>query len=191
MVCPYYSSLMPTIPTRIFLTKGVGRHKEKLASFEQALRAAGIEKYNIVNVSSIMPPGAKVISREKAIPKLVQGQILYCVLSRASTNEPNRLLSASIGLAVPADPSAYGYISEHHAFGQKERVSGDYAEDLAAMMLGSTLGIELDLDQSYDERREIYRVSDGIVRTTSTTQSAVADKTGLWTTVLAAAVLLE
>jgi arginine decarboxylase len=112
-------------------------------------------------------------------------------MSRASTNEPNRLLSASIGMAVPADPSAYGYISEHHSFGQKERVSGDYAEDLAAMMLASTLGIELDLDQSYDDRREIYRVSDGIVRTTSITQSAVADKTGLWTTVLAAAVLLE
>ena len=191
MVSPYYLSPMPTIPTRIFLTKGVGRHKEKLASFEQALRAAGIEKYNIVNVSSILPPGAKILSREKALPSLVQGQILYCVLSRASTNEPNRLLSASIGMAVPADPSAYGYISEHHSFGQKERVSGDYAEDLAAMMLASTLGIELDLDQSYDERREIYRVSDGIVRTTSITQSAVADKTGLWTTVLAAAVLLE
>ena len=191
MVYPYYFSIMPTVPTRIFLTKGVGRHKEKLASFEQALRAAGIEKYNIVNVSSILPPGGKVISRDKALPLLIQGQILYCVLSRASTNEPNRLLSASIGLAVPADPSAYGYISEHHSFGQKERVSGDYAEDLAAMMLASTLGIELDLDQSYDERREIYRVSDGIVRTTSITQSAVADKTGLWTTVLAAAVLLE
>ena len=146
---------------------------------------------SLTALPSILPPGAKVISREKAIPTLVQGQILYCVLSRASTNEPNRLLSASIGMAIPADSSAYGYISEHHSFGQKERVSGDYAEDLAAMMLASTLGIELDLDQSYDERREIYRVSDGIVRTTSITQSAVADKTGLWTTVLAAAVLLE
>jgi arginine decarboxylase len=171
---------MATVPTKVFLTKGVGRHREKLASFEQALRAAGIEKFNIVNVSSILPPKAKVVSRDRALPNLVPGQILYCVMSRASTNEPNRLLSAS-----------YGYISEHHAFGQKERVSGDYAEDLAAMMLASTLGIELDLDQSYDERRELYRVSDRIVRTTSITQSAVADKTGLWTTVLAAAVLLE
>jgi arginine decarboxylase len=179
------------IPKKVFLTKGVGKHKEKLASFELALRMAKIEKYNIVNVSSILPPKVKVVARNRTVKELSPGQILYCVISRAQTNEPNRLVSASIGVAIPADDKAYGYISEHHAFGQTERVAGDYAEDLAASMLASTLGIPFDPDQAYDERRGLFLMSKKIVRTRSMTQSTVADKKGLWTTVLAAAVLLE
>ncbi len=182
---------MPIMPRKVFLTKGVGRHKEKLASFELALRMAKIERYNIVNVSSILPPNVKLTARERAIAELQTGQILYCVMSRAQTNEPNRLMSASIGVAIPADRQAYGYISEHHAFGQTEHVADDYAEDLAASMLASTLGISFDPDQAYDERRDIFLMSKKIVRTRSITQSARADKRGLWTTVLAAAVLLD
>jgi arginine decarboxylase len=182
---------MAVVPRRVFLTKGVGRHREKLASFELALRMAKIEKYNIVRVSSILPPRARIVARERAIKDLRPGQILYCVVSSTASNEPNRLLSASIGVAIPADRNTYGYISEHHAFGQTERVAGDYAEDLAATMLASTLGIEFDIDQAYDERREIYMMSKKIVRTMSATQSTRADKTGQWTTVVAAAVLLD
>jgi arginine decarboxylase len=168
-----------------------GKHKERLASFELALRKAGIEKYNIVDVSSIIPPRTKVVQRDKVLDELIPGQILHCVMSRVETNEPNRLMSASIGLAIPTDRNAYGYISEHHAFGQTEKVAGDYTEDLAASMLASTLGIEFDPDQDYDERREIYRISKKIVRTSAITQSALADKSGLWTTAIAVAVLLE
>jgi arginine decarboxylase len=179
------------VPTRVFLTKGVGKHQEKLASFELALRKAGIEKFNLVNISSIVPPRAKVVSREKGLAGMVPGQIVHCVMSRVDTNEPNRLISASIGLAIPADKNTYGYISEHHAFGKTERVARDYTEDLAATMLASTLGIDFDPEQDYDERREIYRLSKKIVRTTSICQSAQADKHGWWTTALAAAVLVE
>ena len=182
---------MPIVPKKVFLTKGVGVHKEKLASFELALRKAEIAMYNIVKVSSILPPGASLIPREKGVTELSPGQILFCVVSRAETNEPNRLLSASIGVAVPSDANAYGYISEHHAFGMTEKVADDYTEDLAASMLASTLGIEFDPDQAYDERRDLYHMSKKIVRTRSITQSARADKNGRWTTVVAAAVLLD
>jgi len=182
---------MPTVPKRVFFTKGVGIHREKLASFELALRMAKIEKYNIVNVSSILPPNAKIIPREKALKLLMPGQILYCVVARAETNEPNRLLSASIGVAIPAERDQYGYISEHHAFGQTEHDAGDYAEDLAASMLASTLGIPFDPDQAYNARKDIFLMSKKIVRTRSITQSARADKRGLWTTVMAAAVLID
>jgi arginine decarboxylase len=150
---------MPVVPTRVFLTKGVGKHKEKLASFELALRMAEIEKYNIVAVSSILPPGVKVIPKTQALAGLSPGQILFCVMSRIETNEPNRLMSASVGLAMPADQHAYGYISEHMAFGQTEKTAGDYAEDLAASMLATTLGIEFNPEEDYNARREIYMMS--------------------------------
>ncbi|MCD6237506.1 MAG: pyruvoyl-dependent arginine decarboxylase, partial [Thermoplasmata archaeon] len=67
------------IPEAVFFTRGVGRHKEKLQSFEMALRDAGIAKFNIVRVSSILPPNCKLISREEGLKRLKPGQIIYCV----------------------------------------------------------------------------------------------------------------
>ena len=178
------------IPTKVFFTKGVGVHREKLASFELALRDAGIQHCNLVNVSSIFPPHCKIISKKEGLKLLKPGQVTFVVMARNQTNEPNRLLAASVGLALPADPDTYGYLSEHHSFGQTEQKAGDYAEDLAAEMLASTLGVEFDPDKSYDEKREIWKISDKIVKTRSITQSAKADKNGRWTSVVAAAVFI-
>ena len=147
------------IPTKVFLTKGVGIHKDKLISFEMALRNAGVEKLNLVFVSSILPPNCKLITREEGLKLINPGQITFCVFSRNETNEANRLISAAIGLAMPKDCGHYGYISEHHAFGQKAESSGEYAEDLAATMLATTLGIEFNSEQAWDEREQVYKAS--------------------------------
>jgi arginine decarboxylase len=113
------------VPKEVFFTKGVGRHKHKLESFELALRSAGIEKQNLVRVSSILPPECKIISRERGLKKLQPGEVIFSVISENSTNEPNRLIAASIGLAIPAKRNHYGYLSEHHSFGQTEEKAGD------------------------------------------------------------------
>lgn len=179
------------VPKKIFFTKGVGRHKHELQSFELALRNAGIEKCNIVNVSSIVPPGCKIISREKGIEKLKPGEITYCVMSRNKTNEPNRLIGAAIGVAIPKEKNVYGYISEHHSFGETAQKAGDYAEDLAATMLATTLGLDFNPDKAWDERKQEYKMSGHFVRTQSVVQTAQGDKNGLWTTVVAVAVFLD
>jgi arginine decarboxylase len=179
------------VPTKIFLTKGVGVHKDKLASFELALRDAGIEKCNLVFVSSILPPSCKIISKDDGVKFLKAGQITFCVFSRNETDEPNRLISAAIGVAVPKENDQYGYLSEHHAFGQKAELSGEYAEDLAATMLATTLGIEFDPAKAWEEREQVYKASGRIFKTTNICQSTEGNKDGLWTTVITAAVLLE
>ena len=178
------------VPTKVFLTKGVGKHRERLASYEAALRDAQIAQFNLVSVSSIFPPGAKLVSRNRGLKELRPGQVVYCVQSRNETNEPHRLVAASVGIALPRDTKRYGYLSEHHSFGQREREAGDYAEDLAAQMLATTLGVPFDPDRNYDERREQYKFGGLIVRSSSITQSAVGDRKGLWTSVVAAAVLV-
>lgn len=178
------------VPKYVFFTKGVGRAKEKLESFEAALRDAGIEKFNLVNVSSILPPHCKIISKEDGLKKLKPGHIVFVVMAKNETNEPNRLIAASIGAAIPADKSQYGYLSEHHAFGQTERAAGDYAEDLAATMLASTLGIKFDHEKAWDEKEKLFKLSGKIVRTRNITKSAVSNKKGLWTSVVAAAVFI-
>ncbi len=161
------------VPKKVFFTKGVGVHKHKLQSYELALREAGVEKCNLVNVSSILPPKAKIISKREGLKQISAGMITFCVQARLSSNEPHRLIAASIGCAVPADKNSYGYLSEHHDFGETEKTAGDYAEDLAAAMLASTLGIDFDEDQSWDERRQIYKISNKIVKTRNITQTAI------------------
>lgn len=178
------------IPQKLFLTKGVGKHKEKLTSFEAALRDAGIAPFNIVRVSSILPPGAKIMSRTKGLQNLSPGEIIYAVMAESSTNEPHRLIAASIGVAIPSERDRYGYLSEYHSYGETEIRSGDKAEDLAAQMLATTLGVPFDPDTSYDERKELWKISSEIVKTKNITQTAIGDKYGMWTTVIAAAVLI-
>lgn len=177
------------VPKKMFFTKGVGSHKHELRSFEIALRDAGIEKCNIVHVSSIFPPNCELISRNEGMKYIHPGMITFAVTARTSSNEARRLMAASIGCAIPSDPNIYGYLSEYYAFGQTEKEAGDTAEDLAATMLASTLGIELDEDQSWDEKEEIFHISDKVVKTTNVTQSAIVDR-GMYTTVVAAGVFL-
>ena len=146
------------VPQRFFLTKGIGRHRDKLRSFELALKDAGISHLNLVKVSSILPPGCKKITKNRALKILKPGQITFCVMSECYTDEPNRLIAASVGLAIPADKTKYGYLSEYHAYGQNEKEAGDYAEDLAACMLAATLGIEVNEDIEWDERKKIWKL---------------------------------
>ncbi|MBL7141203.1 MAG: arginine decarboxylase, pyruvoyl-dependent [Planctomycetes bacterium] len=178
------------VPKYVFFTNGVGIHREKLASFEAALRDAGIEKFNLVRVSSIFPPGCKIITRKKGLERLLPGQIVFCVMADAATNEPGRLTAASIGLAIPGEGTRYGYLSEHHSFGETGKKAGDYAEDLAAQMLATTLGLEFDPESAWDQRKEIYRMSGQIVESRNVTQSAQCNKNGLWTTCVACAVFV-
>ncbi len=178
------------IPKMMFFTKGVGVHKEQLESFEIALRDAGIQKCNIVSVSSIFPPHCKIIPKEKGVQLLSPGEVTFCVLAKNSTNEPNRMVAASIGIAIPSDKDTYGYLSEHHSFGETDEKAGEYAEDMAATMLATTMGIQFDPNMAWDERKQLYETSGLIIRTSNTTQSARGDKDGLWTTVIAAAVFI-
>ena len=179
------------IPKKLFFTKGVGHHKNKLQSFEIALRECGIEQCNLVNVSSIFPPDCKIISKEAGVKLLKPGQITFVVMAKNCTNEPNRLVTTAIGLAQPKNKAQYGYISEHHGFGEVKKKAADYAEDLAATMLASTLGIELDPNKAWDERKQLYITENNRQFTSrSISQTAKGHKDGLWTTAVSCAVML-
>ena len=178
------------VPKKVFLTKGVGVHKDKLASFELSLRSAGIEACNLVYVSSIFPPECKIIPKEEGLKYLKSGQITFCVMARSETDEPNRLVSSAIGIAIPSEKNGYGYLSEHHAYGEKGELAGEYAEDLAATMLATTLGISFGPNQAWEEREQIYKSSGNIFKTTHICQSSEGDKNGLWTTTIATAVFI-
>ena len=177
------------VPTHLFLTRGVGVHREKLAAFEQALRSAGVAYCNLVSVSSILPPGCKIIPRKRGESLLKPGEITHCVMARSETNERSRLVSASVGIAVPTDRRTYGYLSEHHAYGETDEEAGEYSEDLAAQMLATTLGVEFDPDIAWKEREQVFKMGGKIVRTMNITQSAIG-KPNRWTSVVALGIFI-
>jgi len=177
------------VPNKVFLTKGVGRHKYRLKSFEMALRKAGVAQQNLVQVSSILPPKCKVISRESGLKLLTPGAINFCVLARVDTDEYDRLIAASVGLAIPKDRNNWGYLSEVHEYGMNQKQAADMSEDLAAGMLGTTLGMELDPDQAWSEKEQVYKSTGLIIRTSNITQTATGQQ-GIWTTAVAMAMLL-
>lgn len=181
---------MRLIPHKLFLTRGVGTHREKLTSFEMALREAGIAHFNLVRVSSIYPPRCKMIEASEGLPLLQAGEIVFAVIAEMASNEPGRRIASSIGVARPADQDKYGYLSEHHAYGQTEQEAGDYAEDLAATMLATTLGLPFDAEKDYNARKEQYMMGGEIVDTTSITVAVEAAPGGVWTTTIAAAILI-
>jgi arginine decarboxylase len=182
--------MLDLVAKKLFLTKGKGIHEDRLTSFEYALRDAGIAGTNIVLISSIFPPKAKLISRKEGLKHIKPGQILFSIYSKNQTNEPHRMCAASVGIAQPKDVSRYGYLSEYESFGQNENQAGDYAEDIAAQMLASSLGIPFDVDKNWDEKRQQWLISGQIYKTQNITQSTRGDKDGKWTTVFAAAVLI-
>jgi arginine decarboxylase len=178
------------IPRRVFLTRGIGTHRQQLSAFEYALRDADIEQQNLVSVSSILPPLCELTPRNAGVAELSPGEITFCVMARAETNEFGRWVAAGIGLARPKNSSHYGYIAEHHGFGMSEAETGEYVEDLAATMLASTLGIEFNPDAAWDERKRVYEMSNLIVDTHSITAATQGAPRGDWTCVIAAAVFL-
>ncbi|MBK6692331.1 MAG: arginine decarboxylase, pyruvoyl-dependent [Myxococcales bacterium] len=178
------------VPKAIFFTSGVGVHKDRLSSFELALRDADVEIANLVTVSSIFPPHCKEISRKEGVRLIKPGQIVHCVMARQDTNEPNRLIAASIGLARPADASKYGYLSEHHSYGETAKKAGEYAEDLAATMLATTLGIEFDPDKAWNDREQVFKMEKTFLKTRNVVQSAEGDPRGIWSTVVAMGVFI-
>jgi len=177
------------VPSKVFLTRGQGRHKEKLVSFEKALREAGISPFNLVRVSSIFPPHCRFVSKEAGLKLLKPGQIVFVVLSENATDEPRRLISASLGVAVPDDPARYGYLAEHADSGKSAKDTGFHTEYLAAEMLATKLGERLK-ETAPEKPAKSFRVSNGLsLKTRSITQTATGEG-GLWTTALAAAVLI-
>jgi len=182
--------VLDLVAKKLFLTSGKGVHQDQLTSFEYALRDAGIAGTNLVLISSIFPPNAKLISSTEGLKLIRPGSIQFVIYARQQSNEPHRLMAASVGIAEPADKNKYGYLSEYHSFGETEKEAGDYAEDIAAQMLASSLGIKFDIDKSWDEKRNQWKISGEIYKTRNITQSAVGDPKGRWTTVFAAAVLI-
>lgn len=162
----------PFVPKKVFFTSGCGTHEDKLTSFEMALRKASIECYNLVEVSSILPPKCRIIPKSEGVKELYSGSVVFTVMSRLSSRESSRRITASVGCAIPKEPeSNWGYFTEYHTYDETKEEAGDYAEKIADHMFNSVWN----------------KIP---AKTMNITESAIVDEDGLWTTVVAAAVFI-
>ncbi|MDZ7689505.1 MAG: pyruvoyl-dependent arginine decarboxylase [Halobacteriales archaeon] len=123
------------VPSEVFLVSGVGRHAVPVASFERALRDAGVEPYNIVPVSSILPPDADFVEPHEGVERLSPGQVVHAVLGRDTTDEGRA--TAAVGVARADE--GHGYFVERSgvsdAGGACNGAERDSAETLAREMV--------------------------------------------------------
>jgi hypothetical protein len=61
---------------------------------------------------------AKSYQKKKVSRLSNQGRSYLQFTNREGTNEPNRQVAASVGVAILAEPSMHGYLSEHHSCGE-------------------------------------------------------------------------
>jgi len=175
------------IPKYFFLTKGSGKHEDYLQSFELSLRDAGIQHLNIVQVSSIVPPRCKQISKVQGLKMLRPGEITFAVLDMNSTNEPQKTITSSVSVALPPNKKDYGYIAEYHS-SEKAKVAEKYVDKLASTMLTTALKIQIETDKPWKKRKELLAAKG--ITTFNITQSSEWTNNSLWRTVIAAAVFI-
>jgi arginine decarboxylase len=104
----------------ITVTTGTGKGETAIAAFDSALLEAGIANYNLIRLSSIIPPGS-VIERQKAVTKPDEfGHKLYLVYASQIEQAAGKEAWAGIGWVMAADGSGKGLFTEHEAGSEKE-----------------------------------------------------------------------
>ncbi|MFC8799262.1 pyruvoyl-dependent arginine decarboxylase [Promicromonospora sp. NPDC057138] len=129
-----------TDPLTIRVSGGTGTGRTTLAAFDAALAAAGVNDYNLVRLSSIIPPGSQVLEVDG--PEQLQGDhgdLLYCVYARAHVSLPGHEAWTGIAWSRRDDGSGAGLFVEHDG-PSREQVATDLThslDDLSATRGGS------------------------------------------------------
>jgi len=182
---------MALVPTKFFLTKGTGIHQKELRAFENALRDAGIHTCNLIKTSSIIPPGCKRISVEEGMKQIPPGMITFAVLAQSITNEPGQLVTAGIGMALPADDTHHGYLTEAEEI--MGRTEDDVEQDVIEMALENLVtewNPKFDGETAYRKGKKNYTLEGRDIKVDSVVQSARGAEQNQYTVVVAAAVFI-
>jgi len=179
----------PIVPKQMFFTKGVGYHRNKLQALNQrfvmpASRSATLLRYRASsrrNVRLSLRPRGSRNSKQGKSPSL------FLPRGDSGTKPSGFCIRRS---CTTEKQEAIRLYQRTPWFWPDSQEGFDFAEDLAATMLASTLGIELDPDKDWNERKMVYQVGERQFVSRSTAQTARGHKDSLWTTVIACAVML-
>lgn len=124
----------------IKLSAGIGTGPTKLAAFDAALNHAGVANYNLLRLSSVIPPKTTIKVASKALTKLPGnwGDRLYVVMAEERVDTPNAEAWAGIGW-VQDKKTGKGLFVEHEG-NSETSVRQDIKQSLEALM--ATRGVD-------------------------------------------------
>ena len=113
----------------IHITTGKGYGKTLISAFDAALKNAGVYNYNLVKLSSIIPPASAIkIAKYKANP-LNYGDRLYVVKAEYRSRESGKYIGAAMGWYQTGD--GRGVFVEHEEIGEtKEAVESNLRQEV-------------------------------------------------------------
>lgn len=115
---------------KIFLSSGIGSGPTKLAAFDSALNHAGIANYNLIRLSSVIPPNTEIVEGETIAG--IWGDRLYVVMAEMRVDTPNTEAWAGVGW-VQEKESGKGLFVEHEG-NSEQTVVQDIKQSLTALM---------------------------------------------------------
>jgi arginine decarboxylase len=96
-------------PKALSLVAGHGEGGSELNAFDRALRDAGVADLNFLRVTSIVPPGARVIE----LPAYPPGILMPAVFARISSTSSGDVITAALGVGLSREH--HGVIMEYEA----------------------------------------------------------------------------
>jgi arginine decarboxylase len=118
----------------INVTAGIGSGPTTLAAFDAALNDAGVANYNIIALSSVIPPNSEIKVHDRQLTRLPGewGDRLYVVMAEKRDDTPNAEVWAGIGW-VQDEKTKKGLFVEHHG-SSEDSVRRDIKQSLEALM---------------------------------------------------------
>lgn len=114
---------MWSVPTSVVLTAGSGSGATPLTAFHSALLDAGIGRFNLARVTSIVPPYAEVVCDggldHRLLSDMEAGTLLPVVYSAITSDADNQTVSAAVAVGYPKERSLHGVIFERSLVGTK------------------------------------------------------------------------
>ena len=120
---------------KITVTAGRGEGPTTLSAFDSALKAAGIHNYNIIKLSSVIPPESVVVVEKWKNSPSEHGKKLYTVLAEIRSDILGRSIAAGIGWYQTKD--GRGVFAEHHDI--IESLNTKEAEENVAKKIEATI----------------------------------------------------
>ncbi len=145
---------------KITLTKGTGTGNTLLSAYDNALQECGVSNYNIIPLSSIIPPGSTIIKEKYITPEEDYGKRLYVVWARIESDKKGEFIGGGIGWYQL--PDGRGIFVEHHENGTtKDEVEKKLKNDIMTSLndlckfrqynfKAEDLNIELEVSQVND-----------------------------------------
>jgi len=148
------------VPYEYFVTKGKGESDAGskflpyiTGSYDAALYEAGIQNANVIEYSSVMPTGAKEISKEEGLGRMQWGEVMECIKAQANGDKGSTISAAVMTTSVHDPSHVYlgGFACEYSGSESRRDVELSLEKSIAGMIERRGYGVVADGMKMYQD----------------------------------------